>query len=972
MGGVFTIPAGTPFVDSLAEGLALISGADPLALARISVLLPNRRAALSLREAFLRRSDGAAVLLPRLSPIGDIDADELDLTLPGGLDLPPALDGLRRQMLLAGLLAPTDFAPSAVQAADLAGDLAGLIDQVGTERVDFARLKDLAPDRYAEHWQMTLRFLEVLTQHWPQILESQGASNPAERREALVRMLIGSWQASPPDHPVVIAGSIGTIPVTADLIAAVAQLPSGYVVLPGLDRDIPPAEWDELIPTHPQYGLKQILSRLGLTPQEIRDWPGTEHRPSPRARLLSLAMAPDPARGSDVGTVEAVSGLWRLDCPTPHSEAAAIALALREVLEIPGKRAALVTPDRHLARRVAVELRRAGVEVDDSAGQPLATSVPGIFLRLVVEAVQEDLAPAPLLALLKHPLTGLGWDPAKARSEVRHLERRLLRGQRPPGGIAGLRAACALLPEADRERPLPLIAKLEQALAELTPLIGTDKVPLGDLAAAHIRAAEALAASDSEPGAHHLWAGQAGAAAADFLAELLETGSAWGQGVRGEDYPALFGGLLAARAVRSSFGTHPRLAIWGPIESRLQQVDRLVLGGLNEGSWPAEPADDPWMSRPMRRDFGLPPLELRIGQSAHDFAQAFAAPEVILTRAARADGTPTVPSRWLQRLDVTLTALGAPPLPAGPWLDYVRALDAPPAYRAAPMPRPCPPLDKRPRKLSVTRIETLRRDPYALYASHILKLRVLDPLDKPVDPAERGTIIHGALETFVQAYPADLPKDAYEKLLAEGRKAFGALLNDPAIERFWWPKFEQLADWLIAQETERRPLLAEIGTEVQGAMVLSGFAGGDFILEGRADRVERHGIGSLSVIDYKTGQPPAPKLIQQGYAPQLPLLGAIGQAGGFKGFGAAPIATLEFWYLGAKPKIQPVAEARKAADATYTKQVIDDAVIGLRNLIAHFDTSTAVYLPRVKPGKYGGDYDHLARTREWGGAGDGS
>jgi ATP-dependent helicase/nuclease subunit B len=966
--GVFTIPAGTPFVDRLADGLAQLNDHNPLKLAACRVLVPNRRAALSLREAFLRRSDGAAILLPRLSAIGDVDADELDLTLPDGLDLPPALDGMARQMLLAGLVAPTDFAPTAAQAADLAGDLAQLIDQVGIERVDFARVADLAPDRYAEHWQITLQFLTILTQHWPAILDAHGAIDPAVRRDRLLAELGKHWRQNPPSEPVIVAGSIGTIPATADLLALIAELPTGCVVLPGLDRDIPAGEWAELTPTHPQYGLKQMLDRLGLAPQDVADWPGVSPARNQRARLLSLAMAPDPARPAAIETSEALSGLWRLDCPTPQAEAAAIALALREVLEIPGKRAALVTPDRNLARRVAAELHRAGVEIDDSAGQPLATSVPGVFLRLVVEAVQEDLAPAPMLALLKHPLASLGWDPAKARAEIRHLERRLLRGQRPPPGVAGLRAANA--DQKEPERQAPLLDRLERALAELAPLLAAPKVALADLAAAHVRAAEALAATDDEPGAHRLWAGTAGATAAEFLAELVEVGGSWSAGIKGEDYPALFGTLITAKAVRSSFGKHPRLHIWGPIEARLQQVDRLVLGGLNEGSWPAEPADDPWMSRPMRRDFGLPPLELRIGQSAHDFAQAFAAPEVILTRAARSDGTPTVPSRWLQRLDVTLTALGAPALPTGPWLDYVRALDAPPAYRAMPMPRPCPPLDKRPRKLSVTRIETLRRDPYAIYARHILGLRVLDPLDKPVDPAERGTIIHAALEKFVETYPADLPADAYEKLLAEGRKAFGILLEDPAIERFWWPRFEQLADWVIDLEKTRRPLLAQIGTEVQGYLTLSGFAGGDFTLEGRADRVERHGIGSLSVIDYKTGKPPAPKLIQQGYAPQLPLLGAIGQAGGFEGFPAAPIASLEFWYLGASPAVEAVRESRKAADEAYTKQVIDDAVVGLRNLIAHFDTSTAVYLPRVKPGKYASDYEHLARTREWAGEGD--
>lgn len=985
--GVWSIPAGTSFVDRLADGLDLLTGGDPLRLAACRVLLPTRRAGITLRDAFLRKAGGRPVLLPRLGSIGEVDADELDLGLPDGLDLPPALDGLTRQMLLAGLIAPTGFAPSAAQAAQLAAQLARLLDQVGTERLDFSALSTLAPDRYAEHWQKTLDFLKLVTDVWPAVLEERGALDPARRRDLLLQRLAAHWRQEPPDGPVIAAGSTGPTPGTADLLAAIARLPQGCVILPGLDRDLPPDEWAALPPTHPQYLLKQLLDRLKLSPQQVPDWPGSADERPDRARLLSLAMAPDPTRPQEIDADAACRGLQLVTCPSPHLEAQVIALALREALEIPGKRAALVTPDRDLARRVAAELHRLGVDIDDSAGQPLATTLPGSFLRLISEAVADDLAPAPLLALLKHPLAALGQDPVLMRRRVRRLELLLLRGPRPAPGLAGLRAACRTALAAAEHPPhgrpphprqverlddaARLIEDIGHALGDFSRLLAAAPVPLADLVAAHLRAGEALAATADQPGAERLWAGVAGAGVADFVASLHETAPNWLRGIAGADYPALFGTLLAAGSLRPPYGKHPRLAILGPIEAQLQQVDRLVLGGLNEGIWPAEPGDDPWMSRPMRADFGLPPLERRIGQAAHDFSLAFCAPDVILTRAERVEGTPTVPSRWLQRLAVALEALAAPPLAdAGNWLALARTLDAPPAYRAAPAPQPRPPLAARPRRLSVTRIETLRRDPYAIYAQYILKLTVLEPLDKPFDPAERGTILHKALEDFVRAFPGPvLPPDAADQLLAAGRAAYGDLLNDPAIERFWWPQFERLADWIITTERTRRAQISRVHTEAQGALTLSGLPGGDFRLEGRADRVEQRRDGTLAIIDYKSGQPPSLAQVKLGYAPQLPLLGAIAAAGGFTGIAAGDIAALEFWRIGSRPEIRPLTE-RGREDADFLADLIPEAEVGLRGLLAYFDNPATPYLPQVKPGAYGGDYDHLARVREWAGEDD--
>src|SRR5690606_20009946 len=135
---------------------------------------------------------------------------------------------------------------------------------------------------------------------------------------------------------------------------------------------------------------------------------------------------------------------------------------------------------------------------------------------------------------------------------------------------------------------------------------------------------------------------------ANFIRELIESAPAFGE-LLPESYSYFFDELLSARVVRPRFGLHPRLFIWGPLEARLQHADRMILGGLNEGTWPGEANIDPWVNRPMRAAMGLEPPERRIGLSAHDFAEGASAEEAVLSRALKVEGAPAVASRWWLR-----------------------------------------------------------------------------------------------------------------------------------------------------------------------------------------------------------------------------------------------------------------------------------------------------------------------------------
>ena len=988
--GVFTIPAGVAFLDVLARGVLDQTRGEAFALADTLILLPTRRAARALAEAFLRASGGAALALPRVLPLGDIDDGEswpFDDGAAGAeaRDVPPAISQTRRLLLLARLVQGfrSDGAPrTAGQAVRLARELALLLDRVETERIDFSRLADLVPERFADHWKLTLEFLSIVTDAWPRILAAEGVIDPARRQDLVLTARADHWRKFPPAGRVIAAGSTGSIPATADVLDAVARLAQGAVVLPALDREIDDESWAKLAPSHPQFGLARLLARLGIDRDQVEDWPGDFNPPplSGRARLVAETMRPaatterwlalKPIPAISPISRDAAEGLRRIDCPGPAEEAQVIALLLREALEIPGRTASLVTSDRGLARRVAAELGRWRIDIDDSAGLPLGATPPGVFLRLTAALAEDRFAPIALLAALKHPLAACGLSPGAFRAQARALEAAILRGPRPDRGIAGLRSAleAARLAPAARGELGHMIDALEGVAAPFVSALADGGADLGALLRAHVIFAEALAATAAQDGASRLWAGEAGEVAARFVGDLAE-GAARGApalGATGGSYAALLDALMDGAVVRPRHASHPRLRILGPLEARMQQADLTVLGGLNEGTWPRHTQPDPWLSRPMQLTFGLPEPERRVGLAAHDFAVALAAPEVVLTRATRVEGTPTVPSRWLARLEAVLRGadLFEPMIAARRWIDspvlsLAAMLDDPDtatcAFPPIERPAPRPPLSARPRELSVTEIRRLMRDPYAVYARRILRLDPLEDIDADADAAVRGKIVHRVLHRFLRDHPGRLSEDALGRLLAIGRSEFDEASVRPAVRALWWPRFVRVAEWFVATQSGRTERVA--ATECKGRLEWDA-PRGRFALVARADRIDVLDDGRLAIIDYKTGAAPKTKDVESGAQPQLPLEAAIAAAGGFAGVPGAEVAELAYWELTGGEAPGKIAAIKRDAAA-----LGEAAREGLARLVAAFDDEARPYTASDDPDF--GEYAHLARVKEW-------
>ena len=1020
---VFNIPASAPFLRVLIDALRagkLVPGfpahRDPLELARATLYLPTRRACRLARKVFF--DIGAdAVILPHIVALGELDEDELIFAQAAtgelaetALRLPDALAPFERRLLLAQLImtwvkspelhgaAGTPLVASTPAAAmALADDLARLSDDMITRSVGWEKIDDLVREEQPDldqYWQLSLRLLQVLREQWPRILDERGVIEPAERRDRLIAAEQARLARS--DAPAIAAGSTGSMPATAMLLETIAKHPRGALVLPGLDTALDQASWQALsgdekrVPAfgHAQFAMQALLKRIGITRAQVTQL----EESSPREAFVSEVLRPadttdrwHTARKSlEAAADQAAAAMMVIEAANDEQEALAVAIVLREAAETDGKTAALVTPDRTLSARVLAALARWKVPVDDSGGDQLSDTGAGVFARLTAEVALGAAEPVPLLALLKHPLLRLG-APANAHLRtVAALERAVLRGPRPKTGIAGLLHALAtfraerdslhprdprrLVSNGDLAAAEALVKALGEALAPLTT--AASSLPLARFAERHRDCVIRLGSDTTNESV--VFTGKDGETLALAFEEAVNAHAANELKVSADDYPELFHAALAARIVRMREQEGVRIRIFGPLEARLQLIDLIVLGGLNEATWPPDVRSDPWLSRPMRLALGLDLPERRVGLAAHDFAQALGAKEVVLARAVKSNGAPTVASRFLQRI----AALAGPQRwkeicqRGAPYLAWAEALDAPPAKpQPVARPQPSPPLEARPNKLSVTDIENWLRDPYTIYAKYVLDLHPLEAVDTPPGAADRGSVIHEAIGNFTRRFAAALPADPEKELIALGRQSFAHLEDYPEANAFWWPRFLRIVAWFTDWERRRRPALASVHAEIRGELkILLGCT--TFSLSARADRIERRRDGAYAILDYKTGQPPTEPQVRTGLAPQLTLEAAILRGGGFAEIPSGSVAELTYVRLrGGEPagEIKNIDFKDKGTPDSFA----DITKAKLTGIAAKFLIDGEPYRSLVHPmwQKHYGEYDHLARVKEWASSG---
>lgn len=957
---VFALPPGVDYPDALLDGLIKrCDTSNPDALARVQLIVNTRRMARRIRELF---DAGPPRLLPRVSLITDIgESWQVDA-------IEPAISPLRRRLELAQLISvllerqPDLAARSSLY--DLANSLAELIDEMQGEGVSTDAIRNLDVTDMSGHWARAQAFIGIADQY---LDAKDGKMDAQARQRRVVKALIDHWKTSPPDHPVILAGSTGSRGTTLLLMRAVAQLPQGAVVLPGFDFDQPADVWEKMdrpeqSEDHPQYRFIKVAHDLGISPTDVRRWTETRPAAPARNRLISLSLRSAPftdawlEEGPDLRDLDtATGGMTLIEAPSPRSEALAIALRLRQAAET-GQTAALITPDRMLTRRVSAALDQWNIVPDDSAGLPLQLSPPGRFLRHVCQLFVNQLTSDHLMTLLKHPLCHSGEGRGEHLLHSRDLEL-FLRRKGPP--FPNSDSYCAFQDTAKNPPPDEWFEWLTSSFVDKSRP-GSQPLAMWVKQLRHL--SELIAAGPQTPGSGELWEKNAGQKAAQVIT-ALETEASHGGDMTALEFSDLLGALLAGEEVRDRDAPHNKIMIWGTLEARVQGADLLILGGLNEDSWPEATRPDPWLNRRMRFDAGLLLPERRIGLSAHDFQQAVAAHEVWLTRSIRSDDAETVASRWLNRLTNLLSGL---PEQGGPqalgdmrargqtWLDWAKATEAVEPVAPAEWPSPRPPTAARPRQLSVTEIKRLIRDPYAIYAKHVLRLRPLDPLMREPDALLRGTVVHEILERFIKDTLNNTDVLNSATFLQQCETLLAEMVPWPTAQRFWFARMGRVADDFVTSEKQRRARAKPIKFEAEANLNLTPL---DFTIVGRADRIDRDETGQLLIYDYKTGTPPS-KAEQQHFDKQLLIEAAIAEQGGFKDVDPNTVAEAVFISLGTN-----FTEVAAPLDKEPTQQVLS----GLRDLISKYMDPTQGFTSRLKLQKDTdkGDYDHLARYGEW-------
>jgi ATP-dependent helicase/nuclease subunit B len=981
---LFTLPFGQDLCEATVSAIFDRIGADPLTLSNALILLPNNRAIKSMTEAFVRKLK-PGLLLPRMAALGDLALDEALGSLLDPLEvassIPPAIEPMPRLFLLARLLtkrrAMSGNKITPTEALRLARNLANVIDELEIEKVQFERFDVIKPEGQdlAGHWQTSYTELLNLVPQYNLDMAAQGLIGPSARRNLLLERLAKSFAEQQHERWVIAAGVSTAAPAIAGLLRQVALLPQSMVILPAVDLAMPDADWDAIGPhervegdfnvrkaheSHPQYHLKHLLERMGFARGELEilgkaisghEIVIPEIFCIPEATAGWLALEPAKKRLKNVRLMIADDSA---------QEALAISILIRKALEQEEKRVAVVTPDRELGLRVAAQLKRWGITVDDSAGVPLLQKPEAALVMALAELLAHDFAPVPLLTVLKHPLVHSGEGRVEWLEQVRNLDL-LLRGPNEGIGLSaiGKRIANENNKAADERRILSaeVCTKLQDWWSEtFKTFAGLQLVAKANLAAI-LTELQDVATKLSQSA---VWKGTTGRQLAVFFEDIARYNLSDIGDPKAEAIPSVLSELLADQVVRPAYGGHPRVAIYGLLEARLQQADMVICGGLNEGSWPQLPQPDPWLAPRIRRDLGLPAPERNIGLAAHDLATALGAKEVILTRALRDRGGPTVASRFLLRIQALL---GDELQKESEAIEFAVVIDkpdkpAPPYRRPAPVPSP----DQRRVSVSITQFDTLKANPYSFYATKILGLSMLDAVDAEPSYAWRGTVIHRILELWHSdddSEPAALIKHA-EDLLSNS-----AL--HPALRAMWQPRIAESLRW-IANETQRirdeegRILLI---AEQQGKMEIAGVT-----VTGRADRIDRIADGSLAIVDYKTGGSPSAAQVSAGFALQLGMIGLMTERGAIEKV-TGEASRFEYWSL-AKDKggfgaiKSPTSEKEKKNTILSSDLVAFAEKEAIKTLNAWIN-GDAAFTAMLEPKYAYSDHNQLMRLQEWDG-----
>ena len=963
---VFKVPVGVDFANVFLEGLkARLNGKQPHDLARVIIFINTRRAERKLKELFI---NSGSSLLPQFYLITDLSDDPLKLcNLPAPAPSHHRLINLG-QLIRKLLITEPDLAPISAT-YELAESLAALMDEAQGEGIQMTDVLNLDVGEHSAHWNRSKKFLSILATHW----EQNAFTDPQDRMRHVVETYATHWDKNPTNQTILIAGSTGSRGATALFMKAVAKLPNGAVILPGIDDELPREVWSALKTKkftldHPQAGFAKLFNSLNIDFDDVGPWHVTDAKNIDRNKLISLALRPAPITNQwlEYGPQlkphlnKATQNLELIEADTIKEEALTIATRLRYAAEV-GQEAVLISPSRNLTRRVNANLERWGIEADDSAGIPLQLSTTGIFLRSIAKCFGNPTFSHDFLALLKHPLTHSGKNRNIHNLMVMEIEvgqfngTKILRGGPPFIDFDLLSGWAAKDPS--KEIWSQWLSNIFQ------PLQTAREMELYEWLHLLKKTAENLSDSPENTYESKVWEKDSGVAALKTLDQIMTQSVSSGL-MSSIEFNAFLRSALNQELRPEAQSSNPLISIWGTLEARVQSKDLVILGGLNEDTWPTKSSHDMWLNRDMRKQLSLLLPERRIGLSAHDFQQAISSANVVLSRSLRDGDTPSTPSRWLIRITNLMNGLKD----EGPqtleemrnsgnyWLNCARSLDKVAENKKVPFemrPSPIPPKHARLKKLSVTQIKDLVRDPYKIYASVILNLKKLEPLGKQADAIERGNTIHTILEEFIKQTKNEFPEDASGLFMKITNNVLKKDVPWPAARRLWLARMHAVSSSFINEEIKRRTHGVNIALERRGEM---DFHDLKFKLTAKADRIDQ-GKDGLRLYDYKASKPPSLGDIQY-FDKQLQLEAMIAFHNGFNRIQKQSIEHLEYISLGPDLKKQAID-----IDDQEVIKILDE----FRSLILIYNDTSKGFTARDKIQflKHMSDYDQLSRKGEW-------
>ncbi len=942
MADIFNISSNYNFFESFAAWLETSFGAG---VSEVKILLPNRRSCREFSE-FLTKKYPHWSKMPKIKAIADISHHDF-LDSFARLEVQSIVDEISKikplgsfdyLFFLSQEIVKTQVFGENISfshALNIASQLKNLFDDIERQEIDMEKIHEIDDSDLAQHRQFTLDFLKKFYVRVKNSILKDNVFSKVAYQNLIINYFAATIDSQGLKSPLVVAGSTGSVNFSKKLIKSIAADKNGHVVLYGLNQEVERVEKE----VHPQFILSELLKFIEVEKSAVVEIAEEKFKICDELRvdLLLTSMLPSEETHAwqrlekNLKVTEDLEKNFSYVQAKNEIEEARIIAAAASQASLVNKRVAIIANDHKFVELLKAELRKFLVKYNDARSLNLSSSKLVGLILLLFELLENDFESATLLAVLKHPFSIYLDEKTLVDFEVK-----VLREQRSGDGLVALKEKIKF---AQDEEMKNFFASFLENIEPLKNLYGN--VELSKYFLAITQVIENFSAKtwqeliELEPAAEEL---------GEFFKKLQNAGEFV---VDVKESSRFFQSLFAQISYFEHSDSLASIQIMSTIEARLLNFDLMIVSSLNQGDFPQIEGEN-WLGRKIRSDLGIDLSAKKYGQNAYDFCNYLSNESVILTRCHVKGGALAIASPFILRLEILCKKLAIKLDDGKKYFDLLEKLDFVEASKIkvkAQELSPKPPLEYRPKKLSITEIPKLLSDPYQIYAKRILQLRELNRIDYEPEFREFGTFVHKALEDYIK-------NSQEEFFMQKAENIFAKFFISNEAKLIWWPKFENIFQNFIVENKGLQS--SKDCVEVSIKMFVK-----DVLISGKIDRVSFFG-DEVEIFDYKTGQIPSTKDVACGLQPQLTiyaLMLILGSIENLKNISPEKIKSLSYWKLSATAE----SEVKKVfKDHEEIKIVIAAAKIGLEKLIEHFNDSNNGYASDLEPQRKH-EYSHLAR-----------